>query len=80
MLLSVKTLTTEQLDNSNDFLIGHNSPNSLILPAVSVVHLRKGMPQEEHKSDRLHNFSTCSNILLFEFFFGNCGSFNCPFN
>lgn len=27
------------------------------------------MPQEEHKSDRLHNFSTCSNILLFEFFF-----------
>lgn len=57
MLLSVKTLTTEQLDNMNDFLIGHNSPNILISHVVSIVHLRRDMPQENHKSNWSHNYS-----------------------
>lgn len=80
MLLSVRTLTTEQLDSLNDFLTGHNSPNILILHAVPVVHLRRGMPQEDHKSNWSHNASICSNILLFGFIFCNCDYFNCLFN
>lgn len=58
MLLSVKILTTEQLDNSNDFLIAHNSSKIPILHAVPVVYLRKGMPQEEHKSGLTTTLST----------------------
>ena len=80
MLLSVRTLTTEQLDSLNYFLTCHNSPNILILHAVTVVHLRRGMPQEDHKSNWSHNASICSNILLFGSIFCNCDYFNCPFN
>lgn len=78
MLLSVKTLTTEQLDNSNDFLTQHKSSKIWMSHVVPVVHLRRGMPQEEHKSDWPHNYSICSTIL-FGFFF-NCGYFICLFN
>lgn len=69
ILLSARTLTTEQLDNLSDFLIGHNSPSILISHAVPVVHLRSGMPQKEHKIDWPHNSSICSNILLFVLLF-----------
>lgn len=69
MLLSARTLTTEQLDNLSDFLIGHNSPSILISHAVPVVHLKSGMPQKEHKTDWPHNSSICSNILLFVLLF-----------
>ena len=80
MLLSVRTLTTEQLNSLNDFLSGHNSLNILILHTAPVVHLRRGMSQEDHKSNWSYNASICSNILLFGFIFCNCGYFNCPFN
>lgn len=69
MLLSVKILTTEQLDNSNDFLIAHNSSKIPISHAVPVAYLRKGMPQEEHKSGLTTILSTEIVYLRIFFFF-----------
>lgn len=77
----MKTLTIEQLDNSNNFVIGHNSPDILISQAVPVVLPRRGTQQGELKSDWSHNYFLFSTILLFGYiFFSNCDHFNCPFN
>lgn len=80
MLLSVKTLTTEQLDNSNDFIIGHNSPDILISQAVPVVLPRRGTQQGELKSNWLTIILSAQLFYYLDIFFCYCGHFNCPFN